>query len=97
MYTRFSYLSCFIGYFKRYNSELLSLSKFKSSVRNIFNGGAEVKASTSNVGDLGLIPGSGRSPGEGNETHFSILAWRISWMEKPGRLQSMGSQRVRHD
>ena len=30
-------------------------------------------------------------------THASILAWRIPWMEKPGRLQSMGSQRVRHD
>ena len=30
-------------------------------------------------------------------THSSILAWRIPWMEKPGRLQSMGSQRVRHD
>ena len=31
-----------------------------------FPGGSEVKASASNVGDLGLIPGSGRSPGEGN-------------------------------
>ena len=30
-------------------------------------------------------------------THSSILAWRISWMEKPGRLQSTGLQRVRHD
>ena len=30
-------------------------------------------------------------------THSSILAWRIPWMEKPGRLQSMGSQRVRHN
>ena len=30
-------------------------------------------------------------------THLSILAWEISWKEKPGRLQSMGSQRVRHD
>ena len=30
-------------------------------------------------------------------THSSILAWRIPWMEKPGRLQSMGSQRVGHD
>jgi len=29
--------------------------------------------------------------------HASILAWRIPWMEEPGRLQSMGSQRVRHD
>ena len=29
--------------------------------------------------------------------HSSILAWKIPWMEKPGRLQSMGSQRVGHD
>ena len=30
-------------------------------------------------------------------THFSILAWKIPWMEAPGRLQFMGLQRVRHD
>ena len=30
-------------------------------------------------------------------THSSTLAWRIPWMEEPGRLQSMGSQRVGHD
>ena len=30
-------------------------------------------------------------------THFSILTWKIPWTEGPGRLQSMGSQRVRHD
>ena len=30
-------------------------------------------------------------------THSSILAWRIPWMEEPGRLQSTGSQRVGHD
>ena len=30
-------------------------------------------------------------------THSSILAWKIPWMEEPGKLQSMGSQRVRHD
>ena len=30
-------------------------------------------------------------------THFSILAWKIPWMEEPGRLQSMGSQRGRQD
>ena len=33
---------------------------------------------------------------KGMAIHSSILAWRISWTEKPGRLQSMGSQRVRH-
>ena len=30
-------------------------------------------------------------------THSKILAWKIPWMDEPGRLQSMGSQRVRHD
>ena len=30
-------------------------------------------------------------------THSSILAWKIPWMEEPGRLQSVGSQRVRHN
>ena len=30
-------------------------------------------------------------------THSSILAWEIPWTEEPGRLQFMGSQRVRHD
>ena len=33
---------------------------------------------------------------KGMATHSSILAWRIPWTEEPGRLQSMGSQRVRH-
>ena len=31
------------------------------------------------------------------EIHSSILAWKIPWTEKPGRLQSMGSQRIRHN
>ena len=30
-------------------------------------------------------------------THSSILAWRVPWAEEPGGLQSIGSQRVRHD
>jgi len=30
-------------------------------------------------------------------TRSSTLAWKIPWTEEPGRLQSMGSQRVRHD
>ena len=55
-------------------------------------GGLEVKASASNVGDLGLIPGLRRYPRQEMATHSSILAWRIPWTEEPGRLQSMGSQ-----
>ena len=61
-----------------------------------FPGGAEVKASACNVGDLGLIPGSGRSVEKEMATHSSILAWRIPWTEELGGLQSMG-RRVGHD
>ena len=59
-----------------------------------FPGGSEVKASASNAGDPGLIPGLGRSPEKEMTTHSSILAWEIPWTEEPGRLQPMGSQRV---
>ena len=62
-----------------------------------FPGGSDEKASACNAGDLGSVPGLGRSPGEGNGTplHYSCL-------ENPMdggacRLQSMGSQRVRHE
>ena len=34
---------------------------------------------------------------EGIATHSSVLGWKIPWTEEPGRLQSMGSQRVGHD
>ena len=34
---------------------------------------------------------------KGMATHSNILAWKIQWTEKPGRLQFMGSQRLRHD
>jgi len=44
-----------------------------SSFAGGFPGGSEVKASTCNMGDLGLIPGSGRSPGEGNGNPLQYL------------------------
>ena len=62
-----------------------------------FPGGSEVKASASNAGDLGLIPGSGRSPGEGNGNPLQYSCLENPMDEKPGRLQSTGSQRVGHD
>ena len=42
-------------------------------------------------------PGWEDSLEEGMATHSNILAWRIPWTEKPGGLQSVGFQRVRHD
>ena len=62
-----------------------------------FPGGSNGKESACSVGDLGLIPGLGRYPGEGKGYHSSILAWGIPWTEEPGGLQSMGSQRVKHN
>ena len=59
--------------------------------------GSAGKESACNAGDLGLIPGLGRSPGEGNGYPLSILAWRIPRTEEPGGLQSRGSQRVGHE
>ena len=53
-----------------------------------------LSASAGDAKDLGSIPWLGRSPGEGNGNHYSILAWKISWVEEPGGLQSMGLQRV---
>ena len=55
------------------------------------------KESACSAADPGLISGSGRSPGEGNGNHSSILAWKIPWAEEPSRLQSMGSQTARDD
>ena len=56
-----------------------------------FLGGSDGKESACNAGDPGSIPGSGRSPGEGNG-NSTILAWRIPWTEESGGLQSMGLQ-----
>ena len=44
------------------------------------------KKSACNAGDTGSIPGSGRSPGEGNGNYSSILAWEFPWTEEPGRV-----------
>ena len=59
-----------------------------------------VKNLPANSGDArgaGLNPGSGRSLEKEMTTHSSILAWEVPWTEEPGRLQSMGLQRVGRD
>ena len=56
-----------------------------------------VKESACNAGDLGSIPGSGRYPGEGNGNPLQYSYLENSMDEESSRLQSMGSQRVRHN
>ena len=62
-----------------------------------FPGGSDGKASVYNAGDLGSISGLGRSLEKEMAIHSSTIAWKIPWTEEPGRLQSMGLQRVGHD
>ena len=47
-----------------------------------FPSGSDSKEFACNVGDEDSIPGSGRPLGEGNDSHFRILAWRIPWTEE---------------
>ena len=62
-----------------------------------FPGASVVKNPSANAGDLGLIPGSGRSLEKEMATHSSIITWEIPWAEEPDGLQFLGLQRVRHD
>ena len=69
--------------------------KGKESVLAIgsgFPGGSVVKnphANAGDTGDMGSIPGLGRTPGAGNGNPLSILVWEIPWTEEPGGLQSI--------
>ena len=59
-----------------------------------FPSGSGVKNLLTNAGDSSLIPGSRRSPGEGNgNPRQCVLAWEIPWTEEPAGLQPMGSQK----
>ena len=61
-----------------------------------FTHGSVGKESACSAGDLGSIPGWGRSPGEGNGNPLQYPG-KIPWTEEPGGLQSTGSQRVGHE
>ena len=65
-----------------------------------FSGGKMVKNSSANVGDAREACSSldWEDPLESEmTTHSSIISWKNPWTEEPGGLQSMGSQRVKHD
>ena len=58
-----------------------------------FLGGSMVKNPPSNAGDVGSIPGSGRSPKGGNGHPLQYSCLKIPWTEEPGGLQSTKSQK----
>ena len=53
-------------------------------------------ANAGDTRDTGAIPGSEDPLEKGMAPHYSILAWKIPWIEEPGRLESMGPQRGGH-
>ena len=57
-----------------------------------FPGGSMVKNLPANAGDVGLIPGLERSPGEENGNPLHYYSWEIPSTEESGGLQFMGSQ-----
>ena len=59
-----------------------------------FPGGSAVENPSANMGGSGSTPKSRRSPGEGNATHSSSLAWRLPCTEEPGGLESMESKKT---
>ena len=62
-----------------------------------FAGSSVVKILSANAGDMGSLLGQEDPLEKEMATNSSILAQEIPWTEEPGRLQSMGSQRVGHD
>ena len=60
-------------------------------------GGSDSKEFACNTGDPGSFLGQENPLGKRMTTHSSIFAWRILWKQESGRVQSMGSQRVRHN
>ena len=73
----------------------LGITKMQGRLPGDFPGGSDGKASVYNEGDQGSIRGLGRSAKE-TAIHSSTIAWKIPCTEEPGRLQSIGPQRVRH-
>ena len=54
-------------------------------------------ANAGDIRDTSLIPGTGRSPGEGHGNPLQYSCWRIPWTEEPGGLWSIELQRVGHN
>ena len=73
----------------------------KHDMRNTLQYGDRVvknpPANSGNSRDASSIPGSGRSPGGGNDNCFRILSWETPWAEELGELESMWLHRVGHD
>ena len=88
------YLAWLIHIYSTTPSQCLEPNRCSVNIfRRVFLGGSDGKKKKKkyacNAGDLGLIPGSGRSPGKGSGYPRQYFACRIPWTEEPGGLQSL--------
>ena len=89
-----------LAFNKPQNTLLFFNSQFKNNIRNkliTWTGHGPWSLSERSGFDPWVGKTPPQPPEKGMATHSSIIAWRIPWTEEPGSLQSMGSQRVRHD
>ena len=89
LYLSFLIQHCFI--LKAPSTTLISYYDLRYEYLRGFPHGTVVKNPPANTGDVGLIPGFGRSPEKEMATNSTILTWKTPWTEKFGRLQSMRS------
>jgi len=83
--------------FRLYLLKFTSVHFSSSELHQRFPCGSNGKESACNAGDLGSIPGLGRSPGEGNGNPPQYSCLKNCMNRESGELQSMGLQRVRDD
>ena len=90
--SKISWRTCFLCWIEKLHLKLKTfvlkkkialILKLELSHYRGFPGSSESKESACSVGDMGSIPGLGRSPGEGNGKHSNFLAWRIPCTEEP--------------
>ena len=88
--------NCNIQVFQQRSSNGSGLSQVEEASQAVLVA-ENLPASAGDERDTSSIPELGRSHGGGMASHSRICAWKIPWAQRPGGLQSMGLQRVRHD
>ena len=94
MVTKYFYYQS-VTYSHQMNVEFIYVKSILYSENRGFPNGSVVKNPPANIGDTDSMPGLGRSPGEGNGNPLQYCCLEIPWMKEPGRLQSVGLQRIR--
>ena len=94
-YNRKGTENCWLYNIYTYMYGFIYIHGFHYIYASLVAGGSVIKNPPASAGDVGSIPGSGRSPGEGNDIPLQYSCLDYPWTEEPGGLQSMESQKSR--